>query len=826
MRGGQLLRIVAAVAISACIVGVNAEWGSCGTNTYYYLTGTDLIINGTGSMRDYESDYSAPWYYRGCSVETVTVQEGVKGIGNYAFRYCRNLTTITLPSTLLRIGSYAFYDCQSLQSLSIPAATGVISDTFYNCQKLRAINVNEGNANYSSIDGVLFDKNKTTIIRFPCAKSESYEVPSATTTIRSSTFSMCKDLKSVKLPESMTSIPTGLFSGCGNLTSVTIPAGVTEIEANAFNGCASLSNLPLPETLVSIGANAFQGTALQYVVLPDSVKVLAPGAFSNCKNLTYVGLPSGMTEINSSMFSGCTSMESFVIPDGVTSVGAGAFSQCSKLSYVYFPKSLTSLGSSMFYGTGFKTLNFPARLGEIPPNMYSHSSLVSVVIPEGITKIGEGAFKRCESLRNATISSTVTEIGQSAFGENQNMDDIFVDKCNPVYSDIDGVLCSKDKKTLIQYPGDHSSVYTIPEGITTIGPFAFQYLSSWFWKINFSSTVTTIGEGAFQDNGNIKELVLPANIVNFGREAFFNTYIENVIYLGLNDPDPGDTKKIFFCTDRFYHLCVPINYRDDTFCDRNVSAKNSTYDYLRDKDNACYQAFFCSYYHTSTNCNYPRTAYSPSGVLAKRPAVYEWTSQRGTYCASYICDNTTGMGMSDSCNHTQGKYCIKGSCVIPSSSSSSSAGSSSSSESSGCVPHSITSDSSEEPPPPPPPPPTPHSSSSDSSKEPPPPTPTHSSSSDSSKEPPPPTPTHSSSSDSSKEPPPPTPTHSSSSDSSKEPPPPTPTHSSSSGSSKEPPPPQPVVNSSDSALSWTGAGVRSTAGYVMVVLAMVLALLN
>jgi len=251
------------------------------------------------------------------------------------------------------------------------------------------------------------------------------------------------------------------------------------------------------------------------------------------------------------------------------------------------------------------------------------------------------------------------------------MKNIFVDRCNPVYTDIDGVLCSKDKKTLVQYPGDHSSVYTVPEGITTIAPYAFQYLSSWFWKINFSSTVTTIGEYAFIDNV-IKEIVIPANVVNFGREAFFNTWLQHVYYLGLHDPDPGNTKTIFFCNDNFAFLYLPIDYQDNSFCDRVVNVKNHTFDEYRGRDNACYQAVVYHYYQTYRDCFKERPLKSSKAYMIKRPAIFDWTSQ-STYSCKYQCDNETGANLTDNCR--DGKVCVEGKCVVPTSSSSDSSSS-------------------------------------------------------------------------------------------------------------------------------------------------------
>ena len=193
------------------------------------------------------------------SLTTVTIPNSVTSIGSFAFYNCSGLTTVTIPNSVTSIGSHAFSYCSGLTSVTIPNSVTSIGDlAFYGCSSRTEINVESANTKYTSENGVLFNKDKTTILCYPAGKTgTTYTIPNSVTSIDGSAFSGCSGLTSVTIPNSVTSIGSGAFQNCSGLTSITIPKSVTSIGSNAFNGCRALTTVTIPKSVISIGSGAF-----------------------------------------------------------------------------------------------------------------------------------------------------------------------------------------------------------------------------------------------------------------------------------------------------------------------------------------------------------------------------------------------------------------------------------------------------------------------------------------------------------------------------------------------------------------------------------------
>lgn len=151
---------------------------------------------------------------------------------------------IILPNILVNIGDNSFDNCKEIVSITIPpSVTSVSEDAFDLCSGLETITVSRNNPAYTSVDGVLFDKDKTTLILYPEGKSGNYTIPSSVTTIGECAFQLCKNLTGITIPSSVTSIGKGAFQRCEGLTSITIPSSVTSIEEGAFYECDGLTSI-------------------------------------------------------------------------------------------------------------------------------------------------------------------------------------------------------------------------------------------------------------------------------------------------------------------------------------------------------------------------------------------------------------------------------------------------------------------------------------------------------------------------------------------------------------------------------------------------------
>ena len=266
--------------------------------------------------------------------------------------YERNASTLDIPGQIqglpvTAIENEAFITYDSLTSVTIPSSVTSIGDrAFINCSSLTSITVDNRNPSYASIDGILFDKNIRTIIRYPKGRNQrTYVIPSSVTSIGDRAFIACDNLTNVTIPSSVTYIGWNAFSGCDSLTSVTIPSSVTSIKGLAFAYCSSLTSITIPSSVTSIEW----------------------GAFAYCSNLTSVNIPSSVTSIGGFAFAYCSNLTNITIPSSVTSIGNSAFAYCSNLTSVNIPSSVTSIGGFAFadsHSLTSVTLSRRTRVGE------------------------------------------------------------------------------------------------------------------------------------------------------------------------------------------------------------------------------------------------------------------------------------------------------------------------------------------------------------------------------------------------------------------------------------------------------------------------------
>ncbi len=421
------------------------------------------------------SSYSLGYY---------NIKSGTKIIGGRAFSNCTRLTSITIPNSVTSIGDSAFYRCTSLTSITIPdSVTSIGYRAFMYCDSLARIVVDKNNSEYSSDSyGVLFNKNKTTLIQYPVGNTGT----------------------AYKIPDSVTSIGDEAFWDCTSLTSVTIPDSVISVGDDAFYDCTSLTSVTIPDSVTSIGDEVFRDcTSLTSVTIGDGVTIIGDSAFSNCKNLTSVTIPDGVTSIGEHTFYNCTRLTSITIPDSVTSIGDKAFSNCESLTSVTIGGGVTSIGSYAFYDcTSLRKVEITDLKAWCEIDFYySHSNplyyakklylsgelITELVIPKDVTSIGDHAFTNCESLTSVTIGDGVKSIGYSAFSN-----------CTGVTSII------------------------IPDSEISIGALAFCNCTG-LTSVIIPDSVTSIGGSAFDGCTSLTSITIPDSVTSIGGCAFWNT---------------------------------------------------------------------------------------------------------------------------------------------------------------------------------------------------------------------------------------------------------------------------------------------------------------
>lgn len=203
---------------------------------------------------------------------------------------------------VVEIGTEGFEHCSDLSSVTIPnSVTYIGNDAFFDCSNLTDINVESANSKYSSENGVLFNKDKTTIICYPAGKTDTiYTIPNTVTSIGDEAFGECDKLTTVIISNSVTSIGREAFRECTGLTSIIIPNSITSIGDAAFFFCSGLTTITISNSVTSIGSEAFVAcSSLTSITIPNSVTSMGSCVFVDCNPTIYCemeSIPEGWDE--------------------------------------------------------------------------------------------------------------------------------------------------------------------------------------------------------------------------------------------------------------------------------------------------------------------------------------------------------------------------------------------------------------------------------------------------------------------------------------------------------------------------------------------------
>lgn len=540
----------------------------------------------------------------------VVIPDSVKTIGHAAFEGCENLSRVTLGKGIKSIGSAAFSGCKSLQVVNIPERCNELgSGVFAGCTILPNVSIDSGNRNFVCVDGVIYSKDGSTLYQYLGGRpSSSFTMPSTVSKIGEYAFWGADSLNSVSVSNQVKEIPEYAFSNCSSLSKVTLPRSVESLLAYSFENCPSLRKISMPDSVGYIDEKAFylsNGAKIEFTdangnntntVNVSDVNDAAneDGAnvsesengnstestnneslteFSNDDNQNLTLQPEGYTpsrsgssnwinvinsrdfadnkinnELGSGLIVGGNAMfimrtdiplkgfdiesaeneDMQALSGGNTSLKGDTFEIINGVlaSYngneelVQIPENVTRIGERAFYKNNtVKDVFIPSSVKVIDDFAFARSSVEVVDIPEGVERIGYAAFYQCPNLNKPNIPSSINRIDLGAFDGSKFYTEWQSDA-------IDGPYFTVGNGLIIGYKGNGGNI-EIPEGTTQICAGSFDSNDS-ITSLLIPSTVKRIGEDAFNECTNLKNLTLSEGITEIEDRAFGNTALSIV----------------------------------------------------------------------------------------------------------------------------------------------------------------------------------------------------------------------------------------------------------------------------------------------------------
>lgn len=518
--------------------------------------------------------------FRSCpELTSITFPGSLREIGANAFAYCHKLIKLEFPNSpmLTKISQHAFY-ASGISTVKIPAQMKCefdATDIFNRCNYLSTFIVDSSNRNYSSIDGVLYSKDGTTLLMYPqnhdglsyefpekCvkigkgafanSKIVNIDIPVRITEIGERAFYDCDYLEKIFFGEGITEIPEYVLFGSGNNLIAKLGSNVTSIGDHAFDMCdirlvslpkglkrignmafygSSLDEIDLPEGLEYIGNSAFRGSGIGSLTIPAGIE-LGEGVFSSCLFLNRVTLKEGVKSLSQATFAACLSLRSITFPASVEYIGPRILINCPSLSKIEVAsgnQNYMTVDNVLFTKDRKKLIAYPAGqqkdiyeipygTREIQGGAFYGSSLKSINIPLSVDTIASQAFFLCENLTSISIPKKVKQITVQMFAGCSNMTKVELPENIHTIGESAFLGCGK------------LTDFELPTNLRTIGPSAFKgALSNWQFKL--PENIDSIGNNAFESCGIKGDILIPASVTKWGSYSFFKTGATNITIL-------------------------------------------------------------------------------------------------------------------------------------------------------------------------------------------------------------------------------------------------------------------------------------------------------
>ena len=558
--------------------------GVCGDNLKWKIENGTLEITGTGEMYKYPTLQPKPWSdldyqfikigtgvtsigsnaFSGSKAKGVDISNTVTRIGNSAFRNCANLKRVVLPDSLESIGTYAFEGCKKLGDMS--DVKDILAD--YEQYEIQVLP-----AGLKEIGKGAFTK---------CTSLKKVRFEGENVTLGEKVFQGCTALEQIVLPSKLDKIPQEMFEDCSSIQTIEIPETVTEIGSGAFYGCKNLKdvyyggrlymwnvinirsgNEPLTQATLHCAQNDniiasgtydnlkwVLNTEGQFVIsgsgeMKNAAKKASPW-YAYARKINEITVMPGITSIGDYAFQDCEYAEKITLPDGVTRIGVRAFDKCGTVREIQLPESVTVIAAGAFVEcTNLREIAIPNGVTKIENSTFSScTNLRKITLPDSVISIGRSAFAMCMSLTGIQLPDGVVSIGNRAF-ECTGLTEIVIprgvteiEECTFRSSDLTSITLSPDTKSIGENAFEECKNLKniqLPESVTGIGNYAFENCYS-LKNVELPGKVTSINQYTFHGCRNLESVSIPQSVLGIGSSAFSGCgSLKNVYYSGAKN---------------------------------------------------------------------------------------------------------------------------------------------------------------------------------------------------------------------------------------------------------------------------------------------------
>ena len=523
---------------------------------------------------EYDKDITKPMLYNVSELESITTLDNVKKYDIYSYVIeddeitiigCDNTSTaISVPSSIrgyavTKIDDFAFEWCDAIPSIYIPdTVTSIGKGAFRFCLNLEEIIVSEEHPTYKSENGVLYNKNKSTIVCFPANSSiDNNSLLEEITVIDDFAF-WGSNIKYISLSESISYIGTGAFGCCASLENINVDDKNTSYSSvngilydKALNEILCMpgaSNEDILDTVTIIGAYSFCGSIREAEYQFSNINIVKEYAFAYCENLISIEFDDILDEIHEGAFLNCYYVTNIDLANGVTSIGEDCFWQCQYIEEITLGSKVTCIPSGSFgYCLSLGKVDLNDNITEIGEYAFFSCEALEKINLKSVMTIGKGAFACCVSISSLDFPSTTSSIGEYAMYWCNTLTRISVDTENDYYCSIDDNLFNKNADCLIQYALWNSrESYIVPNDVTTIKKSAFENASQ-LTQITLPVSIMTIEEDAFEWCDNLQYIYYNGSESDYYNiDIHNNPFLKNIQIIFNIAENPDDIKPILF----------------------------------------------------------------------------------------------------------------------------------------------------------------------------------------------------------------------------------------------------------------------------------------